>query len=360
MVSGNNRAAAAVRRALTLPGPSQTLNVEQEAEGPLTTVLVRYGDRSVRLWPIWAGEGFPQDVERALKEAPPADPAACRVVVARRLSSGSRLWLTARGLSWADEDGSAQIAAPSGLLVLRDAMPRPDDEPSDSPVKWAAGSAAVAELILSEAIGTPSDHAPIRSAAAVADTLGLSIPAISRALQQFDQQGWSEKRGSERGPAARRWLVDPGALLSSWAAWYSTRTPVVVETHGFISSDDAWLRGEVAAHWPNGRWALTGLAALDRRAPFTTSVPTIDLYLDAHMFTDGRLLDGLLTSTGLRRVDRGARVRIIEADRYVLRLSQQRDDIPQVNDVRLYGDLLGSGVRGPEAADHLRSTMIGF
>jgi len=62
----------------------------------------------------------------------------------------------------------------------------------------------------------------------------------------------------------------------------------------------------------------------------------------------------------MREVDAGARVVIRPADRYLV--GSLRRDAPsrQVTDVRLYADLLGMGVRGADAAEHLRETRLGI
>lgn len=68
----------------------------------------------------------------------------------------------------------------------------------------------------------------------------------------------------------------------------------------------------------------------------------------------------MYSSAGLRKVESGARVELVQADPYVLRRTITESDAPQVTGVRLYGDLLRLGVRGSDAAEHLRATRIGF
>ena len=109
-----------------------------------------------------------------------------------------------------------------------------------------------------------------------------------------------------------------------------------------------------------GAWALTGWLALEHRAPFMTTTPVITIYIDREVFEDPTALDTRIARAGLRRVDSGARVDLVKADPYVLRRATLEGGTPQVSDIRLYGDLLRLGVRGSDAAEHLRETRIGF
>lgn len=45
---------------------------------------------------------------------------------------------------------------------------------------------------------------------------------------------------------------------------------------------------------------------------------------------------------------------LVPEDRGVFQGNQSKDDFPLVCDVQIYLDLVGSGLRGPEAADALR------
>ena len=334
------------------------VHVTEARHGSQPALRVRHGDATVLLVPFWAGEGFPQDVRRALDDAPQVTPPATLILAARRISAGAQALLGERGTSWADETGRAVISAPH-LLVVKDAPQPPKATPAPSAFRWTEGSAGIAECVLADAEAARAQPVAV-SSAAVVDRLGVSPALVSHTFARFDAQGWTVKSGPERGINAARRLVDAGQMLSAWAAWHSPRTQPVVEAHGLIRDTETWLRDEVTPHWHGHQWALTGAAASDRRAPYLSSIPTIDLYLDARDFVDDGVLDGLLTSVGLRRVDRGARVRVFEADRHVLKLATSLNGVPQVSDIRLYGDLLALGLRGPDAADHLRTTRIGF
>lgn len=363
MDRGNYRALAAVRAALTRHGSSLfTLADGPNLRGP--TIRVDYGKTHSVLTPVWAGEGYPTDVERALQDAGRRDlhPRETLVVVARRMSRGARERLSVMGVSWADEEGRAFIRAEPGLLVVHDrAAVR--TRPTSDEVRWSEGSGAVAEYLLGRVSGqrlSPDEPAMLPPVTVVAERIGVSPPLASRTLQGFDAQGWTTKVGPERGSQSGRLLSDPGGLLSAWAAWHSSGRAATVQAHAFIRTADGFIASQIEPNWGDHWWALTGLLALDHRAPITTSIPVIDLYLDRQAFADPRVLNDLLVRAGLRTVETGARVHIIEADPYLPRLTEESWPTREVGDVRLYADLLRSGVRGQEAADHLRETRIGF
>jgi len=317
--------------------------------------------------PLWAGEGWPTDVERIRRSDAwtAATHVGLPIVVARRLSDTVRTSLRRDGVPWADETGHARLDLPGLLIVLDDRAPIVRDR-RVSEVKWSPGSGLIAEAILEIHARRWDDAEPriMPKIASIADATGLSAPFISRTLQAFDAQGWTSKRGPERGRTTTRTLLDPSSMLSSWAGWYARSRPEPIGAHGLIRDADEWL-DTVATTWPAGSWAATGGVVLDRRAPFLTALPAVDLYLAEDVCIDPTQLTDYLQSVSLRRVETGPRVRITPASRAALRLFSRgpdwRPDRPEVGNIRLYGDLLAArDVRGEEAADHLRGVGIRF
>jgi len=329
------------------------------------TLRVKYGTSESVLAPVWAGEGFPKDVELAIDRLAknPLDRRETLVIVARNLSTGARSLLDAQGISWADEEGRAAISAGPGLMVLREASSA-KVRPSSEGMRWSEGVGAVAEYILALAadsgLRTETRPLPLPTVAAVAADMDLSGPFVSRTLQAFDAMAWTNKEGTQRGSGARRVLADAPGLLSGWAAWHAAEAAETVHTHATFRDADTFLHERIGAAWGLGQWALTGWLALERRAPFMTNTPVITLYVDREVFDDFGELGLWMTKAGLRKVDSGARVDLVKADPYVLRRAKPESGTPQVSDIRLYGDLLRLGVRGSDGAEHLRETRIGF
>lgn len=364
MDSGNKRAWRALRAALGGEGTAR-LSLSAVPNPSHESLRVRYGTNESILAPVWAGEGFPKDVELALDRLAkePLQEHETLVIVARSLSTGARSMLDAQGISWADEQGRAAISAGPGLVVLRESSSRKPRPPVEG-MRWSDGAGAVAEYLLTLAadnrLWAEALPLPLPTVAAVAADMDLSTAFVSRTLQAFDSMSWTNKEGALRGSGARRVLVDAPGLLSSWATQHASRTPEVVHAHASFRDPGTFLRDRIGAAWPSERWALTGWLALEHRAPFMTTTPVLTVYLDRELFDDHGELGSLLTRAGLRVVDSGARVDVVKADPYVLRRARLEAGAPQVSDIRLYGDLLRLGVRGPDGAEHLRETRIGF
>ena len=320
-------------------------------------VTVGRGGTEQTLAPFWAGEGFPADVRAVLRvmRDSPLDDGATPVVVARRLSPGARALLTDLDTSWADESGALDVA--SGPILVHTPGAPPLRQPR--PLRFTPAAGALAELLLTRA--TAGEHL-VPTITDLATRTGISRGATSRALMFFDAQGWTSSRGPQRGPAARRELLERRAMLEAWGRWYANGRDETVETHTVIRDPSTWLRDVVARRWRAGTWAVTGLAALDQRAPFATAVNPIDLYLHGAEFDSD--LDAHLRAVGLVRVDTGVRVRVLRADRHLHLPDPEtptETGFPVVDDVRLYGDLLRrGGVRAEDYATHLREHRIGF
>ncbi|HMO10340.1 MAG TPA: type IV toxin-antitoxin system AbiEi family antitoxin, partial [Actinotalea sp.] len=325
-----------------------------------------YGGRSTTLAPLWAGEGWPTDIDR-LRRSDAWERAwttGVPVVVARRLSENVRHELSKDGVAWADELGRTRIELPGLFVVVGDRVTVGRDR-ADTEFKWSPGAGLVTEAVLAPLVGRwEGEGATLPKIAELAELTGLSGAWVSRTLRGFDAEGWTAKRGPQRGTRTVRAVVDPGSLLSSWGAWYPKSRPEPLRAHTFIRDAEEWL-GRVFARWPEGSWALSGAHALEHRAPFVTSLPVVDLYLADDVCVDRRLRGDYLKEVGLEEVDSGARVRVWPTSRAALRIWSRTAawpaEPPEVGDVRLYGDLLASDdVRREEAADHLRRTRIGF
>lgn len=337
------------------------LEEDEDDRGPL--VRVRHGALTTVLRPYWAGQGFRKDVEAAraaMRDAGiPAEDVP--VIAARRLPRTTRRDLENDGLSWVDEVHGARVFSPSGLAVVVEHPAAPPRHDLD--LKWTEALGAVAEYVLGahSVSAQHEEHGAVPGVVDIAAALQLAPSIVSRAVRMFDAQGWTRKQGPERGPGARREMVDPGGMLTGWAGWYRAGRTATIQAHGLIRNYERFLDRGLPHAWKGTWWLATGAAAADRRAPYLTSVPQVDLYLDSAVFDDGAAIDDLLARADLRVVDSGARVRIHRSDRF-LRAVTRAAAAPdrQVGDIRLYGDLLRVGGRAEEAAEHLRETRIGF
>lgn len=311
-----------------------------------------HGDTAVTVLPVWAGEGFPDDVRRALlEENAVGDGDAVLVVAAEKLSTGSRRRLEDADISWVDRTGARISAPPVFIAVDRGQGAAPAERRS----VWNGTAAAVAETVLVHRIHNPNGR--LETLADLAGHTGRAVAGVSRALTAFDAAGWTQKDGAARGPGAVRRLTEPGGLLSAWSAWHRDRKMASIAAHAIFRDPEDYVRGVVSA-LPSGTWCLTGWLAAQRSVPVATTVERVSLYVASELFDDP---EELLGSLHARRVSRGARLEILRADPHVIAQASTRDpSSPVASAVRIHGDLLRETLRGAEAAQQWRERVIGF
>ena len=320
------------------------------------SVSVTGGHAKEPLTLLWAGEGWPADVDEVLDKAPDPWPRDL-VVVARHFSPGALRSLRERDANWADETGDARIIGPSRLFVVR--LQR-HGEPTrksaeDGPFEWTPSAVAIAEAILAR----PTNPILNRGIVEMTD---FSAAQVSRTLGQFDRRSWTRKTGNERGPGALRVLDDGDEFLRSWATHVASRSRPTIQAHTILGEPFTFVRESLAPALDKvGDWALSGWAGLELEAPFATQVPTLHIYVSEGSFDDGRLED-VLSRSSLRRVDEGGRIILWPANTTALRLrkTSEREQLPVVSAPRLYADLLSFGGRGVDAAEHVREMLIDF
>ncbi|MBH0008283.1 type IV toxin-antitoxin system AbiEi family antitoxin [Salinibacterium sp. SWN1162] len=355
MNSGAKRASEAVIRVL----PSRLAASVRIVGDEGAQLVVAWESRDVVIAPVWAGQGFPRDLERALylhnAEVPPDV-----VFAAKEFSAGARQILTERNLNWADEAGNASIVLPGGIYISRDApTPVPQRNRAEG---WTPAIASVAETILSTLLRAGSD--PTRSARAlqsvnaIAQKAHLSAGRVSEILRQFDRTGYTEKVGPRRGPGSVRFVEDSTRMLSDWAAWHRAVPVESTGMHLLWGSPREFVTRKLAPVLDSREWAVTGWLAADLIAPFVTEIPTVSVYVDREVYVNE--LTSIADRVGLRRVESGPRVIFMPAGPQVLEASHMLGEIRAVSPIRLYGDLLKQQGRGVDAAEHLRETTIGW
>jgi hypothetical protein len=329
-----------------LDGVAVVAAVEPDDAG--VGVLLRKRSDVHRLRVIWAGAGWPADVDRAIRgvdETWPED----LVVVARHLSSGSRKLLDERGASWVDVTGSAHLVAP-GLLVVREVEPEAGSDAGA--FSWSPSALSLAEALLNSK--SPSD---VRTAE-IARLTGWSTPQVSQVLGAFDAEGWTAKSGTQRGPGATRQIIDPSRLLDAWTDAITSRAAERRFAERIFNDPMQFLTDQLAPALDEHdiRWAVTGWAAAEQLAPFATTIPTLQVYVEDLAFRGP--LTMLMEDVPIREVQSGGRIEFRSAGERLLVLADQHDGIRLASTPRVYADLLALGGRGQDAAQHLREEVI--
>ncbi len=287
----------------------------------------------------WIGDGRLADVRRMLQDASSTERL---IAVARHLSPGARDALAQERVGWVDETGAAEIAVGS-IVVSRTGRPPKRAEPE---IRWTRSALAVAEALL---CGSPATVSSIQ------EVTDLSTGSCTRALGTLGQLGLLESDAG-RGPTSGRRVADASALLAAYVRADEARRPTVELVVGALWRDAVdGVRG-VGERWASNNidWVATGAVAGAVLAPHLTTVESAVVYVDTK------------TMIGLEAAARVAGLEPIEGGRLTMRpfptvttqrLASDSNGLRVAPWPRVYVDLQGLGVRGEEAAEHLREVI---
>lgn len=303
-------------------------------DGPDATLVV--GSRRLRV--RWVGRGGLREVRDVLGLRDRPD-----VLVGSEISLAARALVTEAGLGWVDETGAAEIAVGNVLISRTGSRRSKSYQPN-----WSPAVIGVAEALL---CGVPA------TVAATAEATGHSTSSAAEALAALSK--WGLLQASEsRGPRSGRKVVDPDRLLDEYAQAVRGRQPKAELRCGVLWRDPLSTVKQLGKKWDQAgvQWAATGAVAAGVLAPYLTDISSGDIYVDARNEPD------------LRNAARVAQVEAIDGGRLVLRpfptqasrrLRTDDTDIRVAPWPRVYADLRQVGVRGEEAAEHLREVCRG-
>jgi hypothetical protein len=205
---------------------------------------------------------------------------------------------------------------------------------------------AVAEALLCETKPT---------VAATASATGLSVGSCTQALRFLTDLDLLEAP-ARRGRGSARQVSDSDRLLEAYAS-AAERAPASIRLQvGVTWRDPVAGLEETGRKWDRAKigWAATGAAAASVIAPYLTTVTTTEVYVDS---------DSIV---GLEAAAAAVKLRPIEGGRLTLRpfptaavreLAVEAGGLRVAPWPRVYVDLQRHGVRGEEAAEHLREVV---
>lgn len=268
------------------------------------------------------------------------------LVVTGQATAEARGILERHGVGLVDGAGNAHLELPGLLLHIEG---RRRQEPSDQRAARLSGKAG---LVAQALLLAPDRTWQIHDLAAEA---GVSDALAHRVLARLEAEKIVATEGA--GPNRVRRVVNATALLDLWAeenvdraverttAYRVARTPKEL----FAAVGERLGKAGVT-------YAVTRAAAAMALAPFVTSVPTIDVWVES-----GASPASVLEALGAERVDTGANLIVSQTPGDApLAFRQEHDGTWLVNPMRLYYDLRKDPRRGREQADRLRQEVIGL
>ena len=306
-------------------------------------MIVRLGTQDVLV--RWLPVGWPQQVREALRDTPRP-----KVVVAPRMSPGAREAAKRAHVGWVDESGAAEIfiTDDAGTMIAIERQGNPP-VPLDSRAGWRPSTLAVCEAILAERA--------VPSANSVIEATGISMGSTVTALKFLEKEGYLVSSVA-RGPGAARRLENQDQLLDAYAtAAEQLRSPISIRV-GVLWRDPTAGTVDVGQHLTAAGidWAATSALSANVLAPLQTEVAPFEMYVSGKTWSD------------VRRAAMAADLHEMDGGRLVLRpfptpagarLSETiAGGLRSTLWPRVYADLRVSGVRGEDAAEHLRGEMV--
>ena len=313
-------------------------SVKLRASGRETAVDMILNGKRVRA--KWLGEGGLRQVRDVLdrrRDRPD-------VVVARRISPGASEALAKAGIGWIDETGAAELVL-GPIIVSRSGRP---DVVRPKSVRWTPSVLAVAEALLCGKKAT---------VLAIQESTGLSSGACTQGLQVLVRLGLLSSLAA-RGRASARQITDTNQLVEAYAVAVAAMPPPILLRVGVAWQDMSSGLRDTGKQWDKAGifWAATGAVAASVMAPYLTSVTGADVYVDAETIAG---LDAAAVTAGLRPIEGGRLTLRPFPTVTTRRLVETRADLRLAPWPRVYADLRPTGVRGEEAAEHLREIANG-
>ncbi len=252
--------------------------------------------------------------------------------IGKPLATDLRKWR----VNHADLNGRLFLAG-NGFYIHREPLIREHSNPVAEPSLFTAKACRIVRYLLTERdlVWTQDE---------LVGCTQNSRGYVSRILGILVNEGYVEKIASE-GRQYHYRLREFDRLLDAWAREDTFSKRVKRFEYSLLTNDPMEIAGQVRGALEGSPYYFTQWIAAWLRKPYTTP-PVVSVYVPASevpRFPIGRRVSGGGNLWLLVPEDSG----VFQGNRYV-------DGFPLVCDPQIYLDLVGSGLRGPEAADALR------
>jgi hypothetical protein len=268
------------------------------------------------------------------------------VIASRSLSAGARDFLRSENIGYYEEGGSLFLFSPL-LYIFVD---RPPSKRA-AQVRRALFSGRRSQVLLALLQHSHEWHS-VKDLAAVA----FASPAtVSQVLVELEKREWVATRGG--GPHKERQLADPRSVLDAWAK-HIADLPKQQSRRFFVPSlkpEELLQRVHRVCEARSIPYEITGEWAAQIYSPFLSSISQVR----CRVHTDHAAT--LVGELQAREVSEGSNFALLEAkSRHDFLFREQERGVWLANPIIVYLDLLRSGGRAKELAQHLREERIHF
>ena len=287
----------------------------------------------------WVSHAWLSTTEKVLARSDRPD-----IIVAHRVSPASREAFAEAGIGWVEMTGAAEID--TDFLVVSRTGGAPATR--ERAVVWTPAVLGVAEAILAGVKPTVS---------ATQKATGLSVGACTKALRALTDMQFLEA-DARRGRQSGRRIIDSDALLDAYVAAAHDLESSLLLAVGATWRDPVEGLADLGSRWDGAgvSWVATGLVAAAVVAPLVTSVGTATVYVVASTVAE---LEMAASAAGLGPIEGGRLVLAPLPTQTTFQLATVVDGLRVAPWPRLVADLRRSGVRGEEAAEHVKEALGG-
>lgn len=287
----------------------------------------------------WIPRGLPSEVRAALEARPSAD-----VIVAPTMSYAARALTKEHCSGWLDEQGGGDFAVNSVVVV------RPSEPIRPTSKRWTAATCGVVEALL---VNTPA------TVSVISEVTTLSVGAATKALALLTDQGLLYA-DSKRGRSAGRRVLNQEVLLETYFENLAKQNSGSEIRVGVVWRDPLKEAGKLGKRFAaDGRaWAATSALGAAAYAPHLTQIAPLEMFVESQSYAE---LAVAAARVGLEPIEGGGLVLRNFPSRATAALSNiaKGTRLSCAPWPRVYADLrLRGGVRGDDAADHLREKML--
>ncbi len=270
------------------------------------------------------------------------------LLAAESISPGAKQLLKDEKFGYFDSGGSLFIPAPGAYIYVEKPPPRP--------LKRLVGGLFKGKRaqVLHTLLLRHNEWFGVKELAELAMVSPATASETLTALERFE---WISAKG--KGPSKERCLAKPDALLNEWQKQMTAVPRSLVCRRYYVPAskpDELTQRLARLCEMHHVEYALTQEIAAQMYAPLLTSVSRV-----ACRMAPGRAAENVIGELGARAVSEGANLTVIETESQgEFMFKENMDSMWLASTVQVYLDLLQSGGRAKDMAEHLRHERIGF